>query len=169
MMAKTQLGILLRVTIGTLCFQLLLEDVSGAVHGVFASQGLDQSISEANLMFEFLLSGIEIDEDNNIFLLDLEMASMKQGRAFLARINDNIPKTLSSIDQMVKALEDQRGPLPLAAPQFESLILGIVYCAHQAKLQVQDDDRDKWSDVMFRLANITVNELRRPHPIKKYT
>ncbi|XP_029607922.1 protein FAM180A-like [Salmo trutta] len=97
-------------------------------------------------MFEFLLGGVEIDKDNNIILLDLEMASMRQGRAFLARINDNIPKTLFSMEQMVKDLEDQRGAIPLAAPRFESLILGIVYSAHQAKLQEREEEQEKWGE-----------------------
>ncbi|XP_010901474.1 protein FAM180A [Esox lucius] len=165
MVSKPVLGLFFWVTLGTLCFQDLLEGVSGAIHGGLASQGLDQSINDANLMFESLLRGIKIDKDNNIYLLDLEMASMRQGRAFLARINDNIPKTLPSMDQMVKALEDQTLTLRLAASQFESLVLGMVYSAHQAKLQERDEDQEKWSDVMFRLANITISELRRPDPI----
>uniref|UniRef100_A0A8C7SBU0 Protein FAM180A-like n=1 Tax=Oncorhynchus mykiss TaxID=8022 RepID=A0A8C7SBU0_ONCMY len=117
----------------------------------------------------FLLGGVEIDKDNNIALLDLEMASMRQGRAFLAHINDNIPKTLSSMEQMVKDLEDKRGPLPLAQPRFESLILGMVYSAHQAKLQEREKDQEKWGEVLIRLANITVNELRRLETITIFT
>ncbi|KAM9531179.1 uncharacterized protein ACWYII_042566 [Salvelinus alpinus] len=100
---------------------------------------------------------------------DLEMASMRQGRAFLARINHNIPKTLSSMEQMVKDLEDQRGAIPLAAPRFESLILGIVYSAHKAKLQEREEDQEKWGEVLKRLANVTVNELRRPEAITTFT
>jgi hypothetical protein len=121
------------------------------------------------LSIQFLLGGVEIDKDNNIALLDLEMASMRQGRAFLAHINDNIPKTLSSMEQMVKDLEDKRGPLPLAQPRFESLILGMVYSAHQAKLQEREKDQEKWGEVLIRLANITVNELRRLETITIFT
>uniref|UniRef100_A0A4W5MM73 Family with sequence similarity 180 member A n=1 Tax=Hucho hucho TaxID=62062 RepID=A0A4W5MM73_9TELE len=116
---------------------------------------------DSYLSIQILLGGVEIDNDNNIALLDLEMASMRQGRAFLAHINDNIPKTLSSMEQMVKDLEDQRGPLPLSQPRFESLILGMVYSAHQTKLQEREKDQEKWGEVLIRLANITVNELRR--------
>uniref|UniRef100_A0A8C7JQ68 Protein FAM180A n=1 Tax=Oncorhynchus kisutch TaxID=8019 RepID=A0A8C7JQ68_ONCKI len=124
---------------------------------------------DSYLSVQFLLGGVEIDKDNNIALLDLEMASMRQGRAFLAHINDNIPKTLSSMEQMVKDLEDKRGPLPLAQPRFESLILGMVYSAHQAKLQEREKDQEKWGEVLIRLANITVNELRRLENITIFT
>ncbi|CAB1322546.1 unnamed protein product [Coregonus sp. 'balchen'] len=161
MVAKPQLRVLIWVTVATLRFQDLL-DVSGAIHGGLPSQGLGKSISDANLMFE-------IDKDNNIVLLDLEMASMRQGRAFLAHINDNIPKTLSSMEQMVKDLEDKRGPLPLSQPRFESLILGMVYSAHQAKLQEREEGQEKWGEVLIRLVNVTVNELRRPEPITTLT
>ncbi|XP_055789014.1 protein FAM180A [Salvelinus fontinalis] len=169
MVTRHRLRVLIWVAVATLWCQDLLEDVSGAVYGAHPSQGLGQSISDANLMFEFLLGGVEIDKDNNIALLDMEMASMRQGRAFLAHINDNIPKTLSSMEQMVKDLEDQRGPLPLSQPRFESLILGMVYSAHQAKLQEREEVQEKWGEVLIRLANITVNELRRPETITKFT
>ncbi|XP_013981584.1 protein FAM180A [Salmo salar] len=163
--AKLRIRVLIWVIVATLGCQDLLEDVSGAIHGGLPSQGLGQSISDANLMFEFLLGGVEIDKDNNIILLDMEMASMRQGRAFLAHINDNIPKTFSSMEQMVKDLEDKRGPLPLSQPRFESLILGMVYSAHQVKLQEREKDQEKWGEVLIRLANITVNELRRQETI----
>ncbi|XP_024239705.1 protein FAM180A [Oncorhynchus tshawytscha] len=169
MVAKPRPRVLIWVTVAIVWCQDLLEDVSGAVHGGLPSQGLGQSITDSNLMFEFLLGGVEIDKDNNIALLDLEMASMRQGRAFLAHINDNIPKTLSSMEQMVKDLEDKRGPLPLAQPRFESLILGMVYSAHQAKLQEREKDQEKWGEVLIRLANITVNELRRLETITIFT
>ncbi|XP_045063582.1 protein FAM180A-like [Coregonus clupeaformis] len=120
-------------------------------------------------MFEFLLGRVEIDKDNNVILLDLEIASMRHGRAFLTRINDNIPKILSYMEQMVKALEDQRGAFPLAAPRFESLILGMVYSAHQAKFQEREEDQEKWGEVLTRLADVTVNELRRPEAITTFT
>ncbi|KAJ8002490.1 hypothetical protein DPEC_G00159450 [Dallia pectoralis] len=164
MVAKPVIGLFLWVTLGT----LFPPDILGAIYGGKGSQDMDQSINDANLMFESLLGGIKVDKDNNIFLLDLELASMRQGRAFLARINDNIPKTLSSMDQMVKTLEDQRAPLRLAVPQFESLILGMVYSAHQAKLQQRAEDQEKWSDVMFRLAKLTVSELRQTSHITTF-
>uniref|UniRef100_A0A3B5A5I7 Uncharacterized protein n=1 Tax=Stegastes partitus TaxID=144197 RepID=A0A3B5A5I7_9TELE len=79
---------------------------------------------------QLLLGGVEIDQDNNIALLDKEMASMRQGRTFLSQINDNIPRSRSSMEQMVRTLEDQRRK-PLTQVQFENLILSLVYSAYQ--------------------------------------
>ncbi|XP_022610442.1 protein FAM180B [Seriola dumerili] len=116
-------------------------------------------ISDANLMFEFLLGGVELDQDNNIVLLDKEMASMRQGRAFMSKINDDIPKSLSSMVQMVTALEGQRRR-PLAQAEFESLILSMVYSAHQAWHQERKEEQEAWGGVLLQLANVTVHELR---------
>ncbi|KAK5867307.1 hypothetical protein PBY51_011812 [Eleginops maclovinus] len=88
------------------CFQIILwlslEQVLQDVAAVRSSTSpkTGSSVFDAELMFEFLLGGVEIDHDNNIVLLDKEMASMRMGRAFLSQINDNIPRSPSSMDQM---------------------------------------------------------------------
>ncbi|XP_023250294.1 protein FAM180B [Seriola lalandi dorsalis] len=156
MTAKIQLKI---------CFQLLLclwseqmvQDVAAGINPT--SQMTGSSTSDANLMFEFLLGGVELDQDNNIVLLDKEMASMRQGRAFMSKINDDIPKSLSSMVQMVTALEGQRRR-PLAQTEFESLILSMVYSAHQAWHQERKEEQEAWGGVLLQLANVTVHELR---------
>ncbi|XP_056242215.1 protein FAM180B [Seriola aureovittata] len=148
-----------------ICFQLLLclwseqmvQDVAAGINPT--SQMTGSSTSDANLMFEFLLGGVELDQDNNIVLLDKEMASMRQGRAFMSKINDDIPKSLSSMVQMVTALEGQRRR-PLAQTEFESLILSMVYSAHQAWHQERKEEQEAWGGVLLRLANVTVHELR---------
>ena len=108
---------------------------------------------------QLLLGGLEIDQDNNIRLLDQEMASMRQGRAFLALVNDNIPKTLLSMEQLLDTLEGQKKPLSTAS--FQSLVMGMIYTAHQTKQQEREDKQQAWGSVLFRLANVTVNALRR--------
>ncbi|XP_071752546.1 protein FAM180A [Centroberyx gerrardi] len=145
-----------------ICFQIILwlwlEHVFKDV-AADRNNGISTSLSDANLMFEFLLGGVELDQDNNIVLLDKEMASMRQGRAFLSQINDNIPKTLSSMVQMLDTVEGQK-KRPLTQTQFESLVLSMVYSAHQARHQEGEEEQAAWSGVLTRLANVTVNELR---------
>eukprot|EP00064_Thunnus_orientalis_P006200 superscaffoldBa00000636_g6216 len=122
------------------------------------SQRTGSSVSDANLMFEFLLGGVEIDQDNNIVLLDKEMASMRPGRAFLAKVNDSIPRSLSPMVQMVDTLKSQRRPMTQA--QFDSLVLNLVYSAHQAWHQDTKKEQERWGGVLLQLVNITVHELR---------
>ncbi|XP_038562402.1 protein FAM180A [Micropterus salmoides] len=153
---KIQLKICLQVILW-LWFERVLEDV--AAGGNPTSQKTGSSVSDANLMFEFLLGGVELDQDNNIVLFDKEMASMRQGRAFLSQINDNIPRSLSSMTQMVTVLEGQRMRL-LTQAQFESLVLSMVYSAYQALHQERKEEQEAWGGMLLQLANVTVHELR---------
>ncbi|XP_051238000.1 protein FAM180A [Dicentrarchus labrax] len=150
---KIQLKIFLHVTLW-LCFEQVLQDVAAGKNPT--SQ---KTVSDASLMFEFLLSGLEMDQDNNIILHDKELASMRSGRAFLSQINDNIPRSRSSMLQMVTALKAQKRR-PLTQTQFESLVLSMVYSAYQARHQDRDEEQKAWGGVLLQLANVTVHELR---------
>uniref|UniRef100_A0AAZ1X686 Protein FAM180A n=1 Tax=Oreochromis aureus TaxID=47969 RepID=A0AAZ1X686_OREAU len=104
---------------------------------------------------QLLLGGVELDRDNNIVLLDEEMASMRQGRAFLSLINDNVPRSLSSMEQMADALEGQRSR-PMTEQEFENVVLSMVYAAHQAWHEERKERQEAWGGVLLKLANITL-------------
>ncbi|KAM4554458.1 protein FAM180A [Fundulus diaphanus] len=114
------------------------------------------SLSDANLMFEFLLFGLEINQDDNVFLLDEELASMRKGQEFLSRINDGIPKSLRSMELMAQNMEKT----PLTRDQFENLVLSMVYSALQARVQRSREEREAWGGVLLQLANVTTYKLR---------
>ncbi|XP_047452736.1 uncharacterized protein LOC125015117 isoform X2 [Mugil cephalus] len=150
---SSRLKICLRLLLW-LCLGKVLQDVAA---GVSPS---DSSVSDANRMFEILLGGLEMDQDNNVVLLDGEMASMRQGRAFLSRINDNIPRGRGSMVQMLSALQGQRRRGPLTQGEFENVVLSMVYSAQQARQQDGEEEREAWGEVLLQLANVTVHELR---------
>lgn len=100
-----------------------------------------------------------MDQDNNIVLLDKELASMRSGRAFLSQINDNIPKSQSSMVQMANTLGSQK-KRPLTQAQFDSLVLSMVYSAQQVQHQEAKQEQEAWGTVLLQLANVTVHELR---------
>uniref|UniRef100_A0A3B1JMN2 Uncharacterized protein n=1 Tax=Astyanax mexicanus TaxID=7994 RepID=A0A3B1JMN2_ASTMX len=109
----------------------------------------------------FLLGGLKIDADNNVGIRDQEMASMRQGRAFLTHLNDNIPKTVPAMEELLVTLEGKDHSF--SQPRFETLIFGIVYSAYQ--VQKQEAEREEaqqkaWADVLGRLANVTFIQLR---------
>lgn len=107
---------------------------------------------------QILLGGLELDRDNNVVLLDQELASMRVGRAFLSHINDHIPRDRRSMMQMVSALGGQRGrPLPPA--QFDGVVLSLVYSALRGQRQ-DGEERLAWAEALLQLANVTVHELR---------
>lgn len=84
---------------------------------------------------------------------------MRIGRAFLSQINDNIPRSQSSMMQMVTTLESQR-KRPLTQAQFDSLVLSMVYSAQQAQHQEANSEQEAWGAMLLQLANVTVHELR---------
>ncbi|CAK6961545.1 protein FAM180A-like [Scomber scombrus] len=153
---ELQLKLCLQVILW-LCYEQLLQDVAAGINPT--SQRTGSSVFDANLMFEFLLYGLEMDQDNNIVMLDKEMASMRAGRAFLAQINDNIPRSLSPMLQMVNTLKVERRR-PLTQAQLDSLVLSMLYSAHQAWHQERKEEQEAWGGVLLQLANVTVHDLR---------
>lgn len=138
-----------------------ISDVSAVLHGGLSHQGFIRSANDANLIFEFLLSGLVIDADNNIGMRDQEMASMRQGRAFLSLINDNIPKTVPAMEELLVSWEGE--DQPFSQSRFETLILGIVYSAYQVQKQEAEKEevqQKAWADVLGRMANVTFTQLR---------
>ncbi|KAG7473628.1 hypothetical protein MATL_G00097900 [Megalops atlanticus] len=146
------------ITLGVCGFGGSRKDVSAVLHGGLPSQGFSRSVSDANLMYEILLGGIVIDTDDNIALRDQELASMRQGRAFISFFNDYVPKTLFAMEQLLATLEGQGKPL--GSTRFETLILGTVYSAYQVRQQEQEEAQVAWSGVLARLANVTLIDLR---------
>ncbi|XP_049578129.1 protein FAM180A [Syngnathus scovelli] len=151
MKMRIQLGIW-HLVIMWMSFERALQDPSPGKNPA------GSSVVDANLMFEFLLGDVELNQDNNIVLLDEEMASMRSGRAFLSQINDNIPRSLSSMEQMVDMLKSQKMQ-PLTQDQFDTLVLTTVFSAHRAGTG-RPEEQEAWGEVLLQLVNITVHELR---------
>ncbi|KAI5623995.1 protein FAM180A [Silurus asotus] len=108
---------------------------------------------------QFLLRGLVIDEDNNVGIRDQEMASMKQGRVFLSLINDDIPKTVLAMEELLIMLEEEEQSFNQG--NFETLLLGIIYSAYQVHDKRQESQQQAWASVLGRLANVTLVQLRR--------
>lgn len=100
-----------------------------------------------------------IDEDNNVGMRDQEMASMKKGRVFLSLINDDVPKTVSAMEERLVIHEKEEQAFNQES--FETLILGLIYSAYQVREKRQVSQQKAWGDVLGRMANITLVQLRR--------
>ncbi|KAF5907617.1 protein FAM, partial [Clarias magur] len=108
-----------------------------------SKETLITTVSDANLMYEFLLRRLVIDEDNNVGMQDQEMASMKLGRVFLSRINDDVPKTVPGMQELLIMFEGEQQSL--TEDNFETLILGIIYSAYQAREKRQESQQQAWA------------------------
>uniref|UniRef100_A0A3B3TPV7 Family with sequence similarity 180 member A n=1 Tax=Poecilia latipinna TaxID=48699 RepID=A0A3B3TPV7_9TELE len=120
---------------------------------------LSKNSLSIELIHQLLHIGVELNKDNNVFLLDEELASMRKGREFLSQINDGIPRTRTSTELMMKTREAHR-KTPLTRDQFENLVLSMVYSALQVGAQRNKEEREAWGGVLIQLANITTYDLR---------
>lgn len=100
-----------------------------------------------------------IDEDNNVGMRDQEMASMRQGRVFLSLINDDIPKSVPAMEELLVMLEKEEQSFN--QDHSEAVILGMIFSAYQAREKRQESQRQAWAGVLSRLANVTLVQLRR--------
>ncbi|XP_062861070.1 protein FAM180A [Trichomycterus rosablanca] len=144
-----------------LLYLMVFRHVWHPSSGVSAVQerALITSVSDANLVYEFMLSGLAIDEDNNVVMLDEELASMKRGRVFLTLINDHIPKTTPAMEQLLVSLEEEEESVN--QDKFEMLILGIIYSAYQVRKQKQEILQQAWAGVLERLMKVTLVQIRK--------
>ncbi|TRY66418.1 hypothetical protein DNTS_003376 [Danionella cerebrum] len=111
-------------------------------------------------MFEFLLRGLELDMDNNIVMLDPELASMRQGRVFLSLINDSVPKTIPAMEKFLFALEEDAS---FTKAHFETLVLGSIYSAYQARVLRVETEQQAWTKILGCLANLTLAQLHKSY------
>ncbi|XP_039610215.1 protein FAM180A [Polypterus senegalus] len=115
--------------------------------------------SDARLMFEFLLGGLKIDANHVISLQDEELASMERGRSFTALMNDHVPKSQASLQDL--GMEVSLEVFPLNMHKFEQLLLGTVYSAYQLHLSHTEEEKQAWVGIFVQLANATLLDLKK--------
>ncbi|XP_027017200.1 protein FAM180A [Tachysurus fulvidraco] len=135
------------------------SDALAVSQGKVLRPTLITTVSDANLIYEFLLRGLVIDEDNNVGMRDQEMASMRKGRVFLSLINDDIPKTVPAMEELLVLIEEEEQSFE--QDYFQTLILGIIYSAYQARERKEESQQQTWTGVLGRLANVTLVQLRK--------
>ncbi|CAJ1054697.1 protein FAM180A [Xyrichtys novacula] len=109
-----------------------------------------QSMKDANLLFEILLAGMQIqDEDHAILIPDEELASLRRVAKLEVICEDVLPKRLSEIRRLTAELTQRQHPLSLQ--DFERTVLTLVYIA-QTLAQVRDQpQREAWANAVIQL------------------
>uniref|UniRef100_A0AAY4BS99 Uncharacterized protein n=1 Tax=Denticeps clupeoides TaxID=299321 RepID=A0AAY4BS99_9TELE len=125
-----------------------LEKQKYEISGVFLCFSWFEVFS---LWLQFLLGGLVIDADDNVAMQDQEMASMRQGRAFLTLLNDNIPKTITAMETLLEDLESQE--MALSQSRFESLLFGTVYSAYKVKGHQGAEEQQAWTQLLVNLCS----------------
>ncbi|KAJ7329129.1 hypothetical protein JRQ81_015303 [Phrynocephalus forsythii] len=103
---------------------------------------LQKSQDDVDLLFEFLLGELEINDDLKISVKDEELASMRKTVAFDTLCNDVIPKSITDIRRLNARLLGYPGMLK--NEDFERTVLTMVYVAYRAA-QSQGHQKDIWT------------------------
>ncbi|XP_019738583.1 protein FAM180A [Hippocampus comes] len=109
-----------------------------------------QSAQDVELLFEILLSGMEIRGQEPLVIPDPELASLRGARALELICDDVLPKSLPDVLRLSARLDGRRRPL--SAPDFERTVLTLVYAAQTAAAASDGTERRRaWARSLVRL------------------
>ncbi|KAM5172335.1 protein FAM180A [Mantella aurantiaca] len=110
---------------------------------------LQQSVPEVELLYEFLSTGVQIDSDSKLTLLDPELSSLRKATTFDVVCNDVIPKAISDIRRLGDQLS--KIPGPLKREDFERTVLTMAYTALKTPKSDNKNQRRVWMESLTKL------------------
>ncbi|XP_013876123.1 protein FAM180A [Austrofundulus limnaeus] len=117
------------------------------------------SQEDAGLLFEILLSGMQIRGDNDTLLIpDEELASLRRVKALEIICEDVLPKKLSEIRRLTAELARRRRPL--GWQDFERTVLTLVYTSQTLAQTADPYQRGLWTDSLMQLFRAVQKDLR---------
>ncbi|XP_070610956.1 protein FAM180A [Erythrolamprus reginae] len=118
---------------------------------------LQKSQEDVDLLFEFLLGELEIDDDLKITVKDEELASTRKAITFDTLCNDVIPKSITEIRRLSSRLSGYPGMLK--KEDFERTVLTMVYTAYRTA-QSQGHQKDTWAESFVNLYKLVMHDLK---------
>ncbi|CAH2276615.1 Hypothetical predicted protein [Pelobates cultripes] len=122
---------------------------------------LQTSVSEVELLYEFLLTGVNIDNENRLSLLDPELATLRKATTFDVVCNDVIPKTITDIRRLGAKLIHLQGPMKTV--DFERTLLTMAYTAIKISKCRNTDQQKVWLDSFTNLFTALRRDLIFPY------
>ncbi|XP_006887270.1 PREDICTED: protein FAM180A [Elephantulus edwardii] len=119
---------------------------------------LQTSLEEVELLYEFLLSELEISPDLEISIKDEELLSLRKGADFRSVCNDVIPKRIPDIRRLSASLSSNPGILK--KEDFERTVLTLAYTAYRTAL-AQGHQKDIWAQALRSLFQALRHDLMR--------
>ncbi|KAM9313381.1 protein FAM180A [Gastrophryne carolinensis] len=115
----------------------------------FLDPVLQKSLPEVELLYEFLSTGVKIDQENQLTLRDPELSSLRKASTFEVLCNDVIPKSISDIRRLGDQLS--RVPGPLKRDDFERTALTMAYAALKTSAFHNEHQRRVWMESLTKL------------------
>ncbi|KAF7229318.1 protein FAM180A [Nothobranchius furzeri] len=118
-----------------------------------------RSSEDISLLFEILLSGMQIrGEEHTLLIPDEELASLRSVKKLEVICEDVLPKRLSDIRRLTAELAQRLEPL--SWPDFERTVLTLVYTS-QTLAQITDQhQRELWTNALMQLFQAVQKDLR---------
>ncbi|XP_076015073.1 protein FAM180A [Genypterus blacodes] len=119
------------------------------------------SVEDANLLFEILLSGMQIaKEEEAVLIPDQELASLRGVDKLEVVCEDVLPKRLSDIRRLASELSRRRQALSWR--DFERTVLTLVYTTQTLANITNQHQRDAWTDTLVQLFRALQKDLAPP-------
>ncbi|XP_061107883.1 protein FAM180A [Conger conger] len=116
------------------------------------------SIEDINLLYEIMLSGLQIGDESIPFgVQDEELASLRKTRTLETICEDVLPKSLKDIRRLAADLSQHQGPLRKS--DFERTVLTMVYAANRLA-NTSGHQRDNWAESFVSLYRALKQDLR---------
>ncbi|XP_051886454.1 protein FAM180A-like [Pristis pectinata] len=107
-----------------------------------------RSQKDVELLYEFLLGGLNIDDNFKCTLKDEELASMRAGKKFNVIINNIIPKNITDIRRLTYRLSKYSGQLKPV--DFERMLLTLLFTVYRAS-RYQGHQQDTWVEALVNI------------------
>ncbi|XP_075061534.1 protein FAM180A [Mixophyes fleayi] len=115
----------------------------------FLDPVLQKSVPEVELLYEFLSTGVHIDQDNRLTLLDPELSSLRKATTFDVVCNDVIPKSIADIRRLRDKLSHVHSPLK--REDFERTLLTMAYAALKTSKSENNNQQKIWMETVTEL------------------
>ncbi|XP_067855742.1 protein FAM180A-like [Heptranchias perlo] len=115
-----------------------------------------RSQKDVELLYEFLLGGLNIDDNFKCSLKDEELSSMRAAKKFDVIVNNIIPKNIADIQRLTYRLSNYTGQLKLE--DFERTLLTLVFTAYQAS-RSHGHQQDTWAESLVSLFQALKRDL----------
>uniref|UniRef100_A0A3B3ZD12 Family with sequence similarity 180 member A n=1 Tax=Periophthalmus magnuspinnatus TaxID=409849 RepID=A0A3B3ZD12_9GOBI len=117
-----------------------------------------RSQKDVDLLFEILLAGTQIDSgEHRLFVLDEELASLRQVKKLEVICEDVLPKTLSEVRHVVDLLSHRN--VPLHWDDYQRTVLTLVYISHTVARLDSELSQQAWGTVLIQLFNALHKDL----------
>ncbi|XP_067907352.1 protein FAM180A [Heterodontus francisci] len=115
-----------------------------------------KSQKDVELLYEFLLGGLNIDDKLKFSLKDEELASLRAAKKFNVIVNHIIPKNIAEIHRLTYRLSKYTGKLK--SEDFERTLLTLVFTAYQAS-RFQGHQQDTWVESLVNIFQALRHDL----------